>query len=57
MRNRLNLPGLAILVALLFGFGLAGVLGALVAVPTAVLVAELAEEYLVWKQESLEGSS
>jgi predicted PurR-regulated permease PerM len=57
MRNRLNLPGLAILVALLFGFGLAGVLGALVAVPTSVLVAELVEEYLVRKQAPLEGSS
>jgi predicted PurR-regulated permease PerM len=49
MRSRVNLPGLAIIVALLFGFGLAGVEGALVAVPTAVLVAELVEEYLVWK--------
>jgi predicted PurR-regulated permease PerM len=50
MQNRVNLPGLAILVALLIGFGLAGVLGALVSVPTAVLVAELLEEYLVWKE-------
>ena len=49
MQNRVNLPGLAILVALLIGFGLAGVLGALVSVPTAVLVEELLDEYLVWK--------
>ena len=49
MRNRVNLPGLAILVALLLGFGMAGVVGALVSVPTAVLVAELLDEYLVWK--------
>lgn len=49
MRSRVNLPGLAIIVALLFGFGLAGVEGALVAVPTAVLVSELVGEYLVWK--------
>jgi predicted PurR-regulated permease PerM len=53
MQNRVNLPGLAILVALLLGFGLAGVLGALVAVPTAVLVAELLEEYMVWKDRPL----
>lgn len=49
MRSRVNLPGLSIIVALLFGFGLAGVEGALVAVPTAVLVSELVGEYLVWK--------
>lgn len=49
MRSRVNLPGLAIIIALVFGFGLAGVEGALVSVPTAVLVAELLEEYLVWK--------
>ncbi len=49
MQSRVNLPGLSIIVALLLGFGLAGVEGALVAVPTAVLVAELLDEYLVWK--------
>lgn len=49
MQNRVGLPGLGVLVALLFGFALAGVPGALVAVPTAVLVSELLEEYLVWK--------
>jgi predicted PurR-regulated permease PerM len=50
MRQRVGLPGLAILVALLVGFALAGVMGALVAVPTAVLVGELADEYLVRKE-------
>ena len=49
MRSRVNLPGLAILVSLLVGFELAGIVGALVAVPTAVLVAVLLDEYLVWK--------
>ncbi|HUN83848.1 MAG TPA: AI-2E family transporter [Terracidiphilus sp.] len=49
MRQRVGLPGLGILVALLLGFALAGVMGALVSVPTAVLVAELADEYLVRK--------
>ena len=51
MRTRVDLPALAILVALLFGFALEGVAGALVAVPTAVLVAVLLEEYLVRKEE------
>lgn len=50
MKTRVDLPALAILVALMFGFALQGVLGALVAVPTAVLVAVLLEEYLVQKE-------
>jgi predicted PurR-regulated permease PerM len=49
MKNRVGLPALAILVALLLGTALAGVAGAMVAVPTAVLVAELVNEYLVQK--------
>ncbi len=49
MRNRVGLPGLAILIALLLGSALAGVVGAMVSVPTAVLVSELAGEYLVRK--------
>ncbi len=49
MRSRVGLPGLAILVALLIGSALAGVIGAMVAVPTAVLVGELVDEYLVNK--------
>lgn len=55
MQSRVNLPGLGILVALLFGFALAGVVGALVSVPTAVLVAELLDEYLVWKNLPFDG--
>jgi predicted PurR-regulated permease PerM len=51
MRSRVDLPALAILVALLLGFSLEGVAGALVAVPTAVLVTVLLEEYLVRKDE------
>lgn len=47
MRNRVGLPGLAVLVALLLGSALAGVVGAMVSVPTAVLVTELVDEYLV----------
>jgi predicted PurR-regulated permease PerM len=49
MQNRLNLPGLAVLISLLIGSSLAGVLGAMVSVPTAVLVAVLLEEYAVNK--------
>jgi predicted PurR-regulated permease PerM len=47
MRSSVDLPGLAIIAALLIGSALAGVAGALVSVPTAVLVAVLADEYLV----------
>jgi predicted PurR-regulated permease PerM len=49
MQNWVGLPGLAILGALLLGSSLAGVVGALVSVPTAVLVAEIIDEYLVNK--------
>ncbi len=55
MQSRVDLPGLAVLVALMLGFALAGVLGALVSVPTAVLVAVLIDEYLVWKDMPFEG--
>ena len=59
MKNRVGLPALAILVALLLGSALAGVLGAMVSVPTAVLVAELVDEYVVQKDaaEPVSGSS
>jgi predicted PurR-regulated permease PerM len=50
MRNSVGLPGLAILVALLLGSALGGVPGALVSVPTAVLVSVLLDEYLVKKE-------
>ncbi len=47
MQSSMDLAGLTVLVALLMGSKLAGVVGALVAVPTAVLVAVLVDEYLV----------
>jgi predicted PurR-regulated permease PerM len=50
MKSSVDLPGLAIIVALLLGSELQGVVGALVSVPTAVLVAELVDEYLVSKE-------
>lgn len=49
MQRSVNLPGLAILVALLIGSALEGVVGAMVSVPTAVLVTVLLDEYLVNK--------
>jgi predicted PurR-regulated permease PerM len=50
MKNSVGLPGLAIIVALLLGFALEGVPGAMVSVPTAVLVAVLVDEYFVHKE-------
>jgi predicted PurR-regulated permease PerM len=49
MKRRVNLPALAIFVALLLGADLEGILGAMVAIPTAVLVSVLLDEYLVRK--------
>jgi predicted PurR-regulated permease PerM len=49
MRSRVNLMGLSVLIALLAGSALAGIVGALVAVPTAALVAVIMDEYVVQK--------
>jgi predicted PurR-regulated permease PerM len=51
MKNNVGLPGLAILLALLLGSALEGVAGAMVAVPTAVLLAVLVDEYLMENKE------
>lgn len=51
MQSSVDLPGLAILVGLLVGSALAGMVGALVSVPTAVLVAVLVDEYLVHREQ------
>jgi predicted PurR-regulated permease PerM len=45
MKNSVDLAGLAVIVALLLGAEFEGVLGAMVAVPSAVLVAVLLQEY------------
>ena len=50
MRSSVNLMGLTVLIALIAGTELAGIVGALVAVPTAALVAVLADEYLIQGQ-------
>lgn len=47
MQSSVDLPGLAIIVALLLGSAIDGVMGAMVAVPTAVLVAVILDEYAV----------
>jgi len=49
MRQSVNLMGLTVLLALIAGTELAGVVGALVAVPTAALIAVFLDEYLVQK--------
>jgi predicted PurR-regulated permease PerM len=51
MRNRVDLPPLAIFVALLLGSALGGIPGAMVAIPTAVLIAVLLDEYFVRKDD------
>jgi predicted PurR-regulated permease PerM len=47
MKSSVDLSALGVLVALLMGSKLAGVIGALISVPTAVLVSVLIQEYLV----------
>ena len=47
MRHTLNLSPLAVIIALALGGALAGVVGALVSVPTAALVMVFVDEYLV----------
>jgi len=49
MRNSVDLPALGILISLLLGAALAGIPGAMVSIPTAVLVSVLIDEYLVDK--------
>jgi predicted PurR-regulated permease PerM len=49
MRQSVNLMGLTVLIALIAGTELAGIVGALVAVPTAALIAVLMDEYFVQK--------
>lgn len=51
MRSSVNLMGLTVLVALLIGTALAGIVGALVAVPTAALVTVIMNEYAVHRED------
>jgi predicted PurR-regulated permease PerM len=52
MRQSVNLMGLTVLIALIAGTELAGIVGALVAVPTAALIAVLIDEYFVQKEDA-----
>lgn len=52
MKSSVDLSALGVLIALLMGSKLAGVIGAMIAVPTAVLVSELLHEYLVKGNEA-----
>jgi predicted PurR-regulated permease PerM len=52
MKSSVDLSALGVLIALLMGSKLAGVVGAMIAVPTAVLVSELLHEYLVKSNEA-----
>jgi predicted PurR-regulated permease PerM len=52
MKSSVDLMGLSVLIALMVGLALAGIVGALVSVPTAALVAVLMDEYLVQKPPS-----
>jgi len=54
MRTQVDLAGLTILIAILIGSSLAGVIGAMVAVPTAVLIAVILEEYAVHDEAIIE---
>ena len=54
MRSSLDLMGLSVLIAIIAGTELAGAVGALVAVPTAALIAVLMEEYMVQKDDLTE---
>jgi predicted PurR-regulated permease PerM len=47
MKFSVDLPPLAVIISLMIGGALAGVLGALVAVPTAALCAVIIDEYLI----------
>jgi len=49
MRSSVDLMGITVLVALLVGTALAGIVGALVAVPTAALLSVILEEYAIQK--------
>jgi predicted PurR-regulated permease PerM len=52
MRSSVNLMGLTVLISLLAGAELAGIVGTLIAVPTAALIAVLMDEYLVQKDQT-----
>ena len=50
MRSTVDVPALAVIIALAIGGGLAGIIGALVAVPTAALISVILDEYVVHRE-------
>jgi predicted PurR-regulated permease PerM len=54
MKSSVGLPAVAVIVALAIGGELAGILGAIVAVPTAALVSTVVNEYIVDRASSRE---
>jgi predicted PurR-regulated permease PerM len=52
MKSSVDLMGLTVIIALIAGSAVAGVVGALVAVPTAALISVLMDEYLVQRDGS-----
>jgi predicted PurR-regulated permease PerM len=57
MKTTVDLPPLAVILALCIGGALAGVIGALIAVPTAALCAVLIDEYLVKRPDRASSAS
>ncbi len=55
MKSSVDLMGLTVLVALLIGTALAGIVGTLVAVPTAALIAVMLNEYAVQRDARITG--
>ena len=55
MKSRVNLPAVAIIVALVIGEAVAGILGVLIAVPTAALIAEVIREYVINRNQETPG--
>jgi predicted PurR-regulated permease PerM len=57
MRHTLNLSPLTVIIALSIGGSVAGVVGALVSVPTAALVMVLLDEYLVKRKPAVHAAA
>jgi predicted PurR-regulated permease PerM len=51
MKSTVDLPALSVIIALALGGSIAGILGALVAVPTAALLAVIIDDYIVKKND------
>jgi predicted PurR-regulated permease PerM len=52
MKSRVHLPAVTIIISLVIGEAVAGIVGVLIAVPTAALISEIIREYLIRPHES-----